>query len=166
MWIKDGVRLSARGVEADGGLRTEEKVWVRILMLTYWIIHVPLQNGTPARTLLGSQPGKSPPVSPAGCTIVGCVWVYLLPWNVSFSEEDIGQSLSFSPTPSLHLQQSLHQPRNPTSKATSLRGLNWSSIVQINEFLPEGCSAELCRLRCCISAPRKEKLPEGRTLSS
>lgn len=52
-----GEAISSRW-RADGGVRVEEKVWVRILMLIHRIIHATLQNGTPARTPLGSQPGK------------------------------------------------------------------------------------------------------------
>lgn len=40
-----GVRSSARGVEAKGGLKAEEKVWIGFLMPTHCIIRATLSSG-------------------------------------------------------------------------------------------------------------------------
>lgn len=66
--IKNGVG-SSRGLEAKGGLRTEEKVGVSTLMPTHFT-HATIQSGTWARALLGSQSGGTFPVSSAECIMI------------------------------------------------------------------------------------------------
>lgn len=174
--IKDGVPSSARGAKAKGSLRTEEKVWVRTLMPTHWIIHAILQSGMRARTPLGSQPRKSL------CCIIGQLhydWVFgsvsphglwasqKMTWEGPFLPHllllFIYSSLSTGPSmPSQRSGEGLApRPQRPLP-----RGLNWSSFIQINEFFPNGWSTELLRRSCCVSAPSNKKLPGGRTLSS
>lgn len=173
--IKDGVESSARGAKAKGGLRTEEKVWVRTLMPTYWIIHAILWSGMPARTPLRSQPKKSL------CCIICQLhydWVFLSvsPHGLRASQKSTWGA-PFFPTypfssfaaisprvPQCHLKGQVKDwpwdRKDPFQEVWT--GHPFKSTNSFPMDGPQSFSDSSCR----ISAPSNGKLPEDRTLSS